>query len=147
MAETHPSKGSYRRPVPPPGPADTLGYTRSVMPIYEYICRSCSHTFDIVQAMSDESMTVCPECGGELRKVFGAPAISFKGSGFYANDRRDKSKKASEKGAEKSTDAAAAKSQPKSEPKSDKPAETGGSKDAPKPAPEKRPAKSSEPSS
>ena len=105
------------------------------MPTYEYICRSCGHTFDIVQPMSDASMTVCPECGGELRKVFAPPAISFKGSGFYATDGRKKSKAASEKASEKPADAAA---------KTEKPAETTGSKDAPKPASEKKPAKSSE---
>ena len=109
------------------------------MPTYEYTCRSCGHTFDIVQAMSEESMTICPECGGELRKVFAPPSIAFKGSGFYATDHGKKSKKASEKPGEKSTDTAAA--------KSDKPAETGGSKeakDAPKPAAEKKAEKSSE---
>ena len=43
--------------------------------------------------MSDDTLTVCPECGGELRKVFAPPAISFKGSGFYATDHGKKSKK------------------------------------------------------
>ena len=47
------------------------------MPTYEYRCRDCGHTFDVVQAMSDETLTVCPVCGGELRKVFAPPAISF----------------------------------------------------------------------
>jgi putative FmdB family regulatory protein len=66
------------------------------MPTYEYACKSCGHTFEIVQSMKDDSLTVCPECSGELRKVFGAPAISFKGSGFYATDHGKKSKKTSE---------------------------------------------------
>jgi putative FmdB family regulatory protein len=56
------------------------------MPTYEYTCRDCGHTFDIVQSMWDEPLTMCPECGGSLRKVFSPPAISFKGSGFYATD-------------------------------------------------------------
>ena len=60
------------------------------MPTYEYVCRSCGHLFEIVQSMKDESLTECPVCGGELRKVFAAPAISFKGSGFYATDHRVK---------------------------------------------------------
>jgi putative FmdB family regulatory protein len=60
------------------------------MPTYEYICRSCGHLFEIVQSMKDDSLTECPQCGGELRKVFAPPAISFKGSGFYATDRREK---------------------------------------------------------
>jgi putative FmdB family regulatory protein len=62
------------------------------MPTYEYRCRDCGHSFDIVQKMSDEALTHCPECGGELRKVFAPPAISFKGSGFYATDHGKKSK-------------------------------------------------------
>jgi putative FmdB family regulatory protein len=61
-------------------------YTRLAMPTYEYVCKSCGHLFEIVQSMRDEALTQCPECGGELRKVFAPPAISFKGSGFYATD-------------------------------------------------------------
>ncbi len=56
------------------------------MPTYEYVCKSCGHLFEIVQSMRDDPLTECPECGGELRKVFAPPAISFKGSGFYATD-------------------------------------------------------------
>lgn len=70
------------------------------MPTYEYRCRDCGHTFDVVQAMSDETLTVCPVCGGELRKVFAPPAISFKGSGFYATDHGKKSKSTSERSGE-----------------------------------------------
>jgi putative FmdB family regulatory protein len=66
------------------------------MPTYEYTCRDCGHTFDIVQSMLDEALTMCPECGGSLRKVFAAPAISFKGSGFYATDHGKKSDKQEE---------------------------------------------------
>jgi len=60
------------------------------MPTYEYVCRSCGHLFEIVQAMTDPSLIECPECGGPLRKVFAPPAISFKGSGFYTTDHRGK---------------------------------------------------------
>lgn len=73
------------------------------MPTYEYRCRDCGHTFDIVQKMSDDPLTHCPECGGDLRKVFAPPAISFKGSGFYATDHGKKSKPAGE--SKKDTDA------------------------------------------
>jgi putative FmdB family regulatory protein len=62
------------------------------MPTYEYVCKSCGHLFEIVQSMRDDPLTECPECGGELRKVFAPPAISFKGSGFYATDHGKKSK-------------------------------------------------------
>ena len=71
------------------------------MPTYEYRCRDCGHSFDIVQKMSDDPLTHCPECGGHLRKVFAPPAISFKGSGFYATDHREKTKSAADS---KSTD-------------------------------------------
>ena len=68
------------------------------MPTYEYTCRDCGHTFDIVQSMWDDALTMCPECGGSLRKVFAPPAISFKGSGFYATDHGKKSKVSSASG-------------------------------------------------
>ena len=67
------------------------------MPTYEYLCRDCGHGFDIVQSFKDESLTICPACGGVLRKVFAAPAISFKGSGFYATDSRKGSKSSESK--------------------------------------------------
>jgi putative FmdB family regulatory protein len=66
------------------------------MPTYEYTCRDCGHTFEIVQSMLDEPLTMCPECGGSLRKVFAPPAISFKGSGFYSTDHGSKSKRSGE---------------------------------------------------
>ena len=62
------------------------------MPTYEYVCKSCGHIFEIVQSMKDDPLTECPECGGELRKVFAPPAIAFKGSGFYATDHGKKSR-------------------------------------------------------
>jgi putative FmdB family regulatory protein len=67
------------------------------MPTYEYICRACGHNFEIYQAFTDDTLTICPSCGGELRKVFGAPTITFKGSGFYATDNRKSSKSGGEK--------------------------------------------------
>jgi putative FmdB family regulatory protein len=71
------------------------------MPTYEYVCKSCGHLFEIVQSMRDDPLTECPQCGGELRKVFAPPAISFKGSGFYATDHgKKKSKSAGEKKAD-----------------------------------------------
>jgi putative FmdB family regulatory protein len=72
------------------------------MPTYEYTCRDCGHTFEIVQSMWDEALTMCPECGGSLRKVFAPPAISFKGSGFYSTDHGKKAKKPAESGAKES---------------------------------------------
>lgn len=61
------------------------------MPVYSYACKSCGHKFDIHQDFSDDSLTICPECQGQLKKVFGTVGISFKGSGFYATDSRKSS--------------------------------------------------------
>ncbi len=58
------------------------------MPTYEYRCRTCAHRFEIQQAISDDPLTECPECSGELRKVFHPVGIAFKGEGFYRNDAR-----------------------------------------------------------
>ena len=58
------------------------------MPTYEYACTACGHRLDAVQKFSDDPLTVCPECGGALRKVYGAVGIVLKGSGFYKNDSR-----------------------------------------------------------
>ncbi|WP_309132302.1 FmdB family zinc ribbon protein [Brevibacterium sp.] len=58
------------------------------MPVYSYACKSCGHAFDIHQDFSDDSLTICPECQGRLKKVFGTVGVSFKGSGFYATDSR-----------------------------------------------------------
>jgi putative FmdB family regulatory protein len=62
------------------------------MPTYEYACKDCGHSFEIVQSMKDDALTMCPRCGGTLRKVFAPPAIAFKGSGFYATDHGKKAK-------------------------------------------------------
>jgi putative FmdB family regulatory protein len=58
------------------------------VPTYAYRCADCGHAFDIHQAFTDDALTVCPECGGTLRKVFGSVGVTFKGSGFYRTDSR-----------------------------------------------------------
>ena len=58
------------------------------MPTYDYRCKDCGHEFEIQQSFSDDALTECPQCGGDLRKVFSAVGISFKGSGFYKTDSR-----------------------------------------------------------
>ena len=58
------------------------------MPTYSYACTVCDNKFDIVQSFSDDSLTVCPECGGKLRKLFISVGVVFKGSGFYRTDSR-----------------------------------------------------------
>lgn len=58
------------------------------MPTYQYACKNCGHRFEIVQSFSDPSLTECPECQGDLRKVFNSVGVVFKGSGFYRTDSR-----------------------------------------------------------
>ena len=62
------------------------------MPTYSYRCRACDEAFDIQQAFTDDTLTVCPSCGGELRKLFTAVGVSFSGSGFYRTDSRAEDK-------------------------------------------------------
>ena len=61
------------------------------MPTYSYRCTECGTAFDIQQAFTDDSLTVCPNCGGKLRKLFSAVGVTFNGSGFYRTDSRGKS--------------------------------------------------------
>jgi putative FmdB family regulatory protein len=67
------------------------------MPTYEYECQTCHERVEAVQRFTDPALTLCPNCGGELRKVFSAVGVVFKGSGFYKTDSRgaDKSSKPS----------------------------------------------------
>ena len=56
------------------------------MPTYQYACNACAHEFEVFQSFSDASLTVCPECKGDLRKIYSAVGVVFKGSGFYKTD-------------------------------------------------------------
>lgn len=91
------------------------------MPTYSYRCNDCGTAFDIHQAFTDENLTVCPNCGGVLRKIFSPVGVSFTGSGFYRNDSR----------ATKSSTDAAAPSTPKSDSSS---TSTPAAPSTPKPA-------------
>jgi putative FmdB family regulatory protein len=64
------------------------------MPIYEYACRDCGEHVEVVQSFKDEPLTTCGICRGELRKVFSAAGIIFKGDGYYVTDTRKQQKKA-----------------------------------------------------
>ena len=56
------------------------------MPLYEYVCDDCKRKTDVLQRMKERPLRICPHCGGKLKKAFSAPAIQFKGSGFYITD-------------------------------------------------------------
>jgi putative FmdB family regulatory protein len=56
------------------------------MPLYEYECTSCDHLFEVIQSFSDEPLKECTECGAEVKKLISAPAVQFKGTGWYVTD-------------------------------------------------------------
>jgi putative FmdB family regulatory protein len=58
------------------------------LPTYSYRCTECGTAFDAHQAFTDDALTVCPTCGGPLRKLFNTVGVTFNGSGFYRTDSR-----------------------------------------------------------
>jgi putative FmdB family regulatory protein len=65
------------------------------MPLYEYECKKCHHRFERIQKFSDPHVKKCPDCGGPIEQVISAPAVQFKGSGWYVTDYAKKSSAAS----------------------------------------------------
>ena len=61
------------------------------MPLYEYQCKKCGHLFEKIQKFSDKLIKKCPECGGRVEQTISAPAVQFKGSGWYVTDYAKKS--------------------------------------------------------
>lgn len=61
------------------------------MPLYEYLCKKCGHRFEKILKFSDKPVKKCPECGGAVEQVISAPAVQFKGSGWYVTDYAKKS--------------------------------------------------------
>ena len=61
------------------------------MPLYEYECKKCHHRFERIQKFSDPHVKKCPDCGGPIEQVISAPAVQFKGSGWYVTDYAKKS--------------------------------------------------------
>jgi len=56
------------------------------LPIYEYQCTQCGHRFEQIQKFSDPLVENCPQCGGKVEQLLSAPAVQFKGSGWYVTD-------------------------------------------------------------
>lgn len=96
------------------------------MPLYEYQCTKCKHTFEKIQKFSDRPVKKCPKCGAKVEQLMSAPAIQFKGTGWYVNDYAKKgSKDGGSKGSSEvssSSDSSESKSESKSE-KSEKKSE------------------------
>ena len=86
------------------------------MPIYEFECRKCKARLEVLQKMNDKQPVKCQKCGGRLERLHSAPAIQFKGSGWYITDYAGEGRKAAEK-AEKDTAASAASDDKKSDKK------------------------------
>lgn len=61
------------------------------MPLYEYKCKKCGHQFEKIQKFSDKMVKKCPDCGGPVEQMITAPAVQFKGSGWYVTDYAKKS--------------------------------------------------------
>src|SRR6266496_5225901 len=105
------------------------------MPIYEYVCQKCHRKTEVLQRLSERPLKICPHCGGKMKKAFSAPAIQFKGSGFYITDYA------------RGTNAGKSGTSPKGESESKsseaKPSETKASES--KPAESTKPAAKSEP--
>ena len=97
------------------------------MPTYQYRCTECATELEAVQKFADPPLTDCPECEGDLRKVFSAVGVVFKGSGFYATDSRSKGKTNAAKPGESKTDSGKSESKPA---KTEKPASTTTSSNA-----------------
>ncbi|QGG42413.1 FmdB family zinc ribbon protein [Aeromicrobium yanjiei] len=107
------------------------------MPKYQYQCKDCGEALEVQQSFTDDALTVCPTCGGDLRKVFNAVGVVFKGSGFYKTDSRSGSTSSSSSGSSgsssssgDSSSSAASTSSSDSKPAASTPASTSGSDSA-----------------
>jgi putative FmdB family regulatory protein len=74
------------------------------MPNYEYLCKKCGHRFEEIRKFSDKHPKKCPKCGGVLEQVISAPAVQFKGSGWYVTDYAKKGSGSAASSASSSSD-------------------------------------------
>jgi len=124
------------------------------MPLYEYECEACGHRFELIRKFSDPVLEVCTHCEkGPVKRLQSAPAIQFKGSGFYITDyarqgdKEKPDKAATEKSKDAKSDAAAADKGGPSETKSDTTAKADGPAKGDAPAKSDAPAKPATPTS
>ena len=104
------------------------------MPIYEYECQSCGRRTEMLQRMADPPLTVCENCGGELKKLISSPAFQFKGSGWYVTDYAGKkgapssdSKESKSSGSSEGGSSSSSSESSAAKPAESKPSGSGGS--------------------
>jgi len=118
------------------------------MPIYEYQCTKCNDRTEVIQKFTDPPYAVCDKCGGEVRKLMSAPAIQFKGSGFYKTDYASAASKAATKAGSSETKSESSgdgkSSESKSETKSESKSETKSETKTESKSPSKAESKSSD---
>lgn len=102
------------------------------MPLYEYECTECHERTEKIQKFSDPEITICPHCSGHLERVLSAPAVTFKGGGWYADGYGNAKPKTAESKAESKTSS--------STPSSTSSGDSGSSSAASTPAPAAAPA-------
>lgn len=101
------------------------------LPLYEYRCTKCGHRFERLQQFSDPPPKKCPECGGKVEQMVSAPAVQFKGSGWYVTDYARKSGAPAGCDAKSSDVKAGESKSAESKPGESKPAEKSESKNEP----------------
>ncbi len=89
------------------------------MPLYEYKCSNCHHRIEIVQKVNDKPPKKCPKCGSSLVKVISAPALHFKGNGWYITDYPPKHSHSKDEPPKEKADAPKKEAKPKEKPSSD----------------------------
>jgi putative FmdB family regulatory protein len=97
------------------------------MPLYEYECKKCGHRFEKIQKFSDKMVKKCPECGGQVEQMISAPAVQFKGSGWYVTDY---AKKSSSQGSSDNSGDSSSKEKKDDKPKSDSSSKDSSSKES-----------------
>ncbi len=110
------------------------------MPLYEYLCDKCGSKFELIEKFSAEPKTVHEECGGAVHRLISAPALQFKGTGFYITDYA-KSGSASKGDSKKSSEGEGKSGESKADSKESKKSDSPAS--APAPAPSTSPSSSS----
>lgn len=107
------------------------------MPLYEYQCKKCHSLTERIQKFSDPPLAACPHCGGELEQLISAPAVQFKGSGWYVTDYAKGSSKGKGKDGNGSVSASSSESKPEDSKGSSSSSTDKGSATSDKPADKK----------